>query len=80
MEPLGKRDSKGNLTQSISFQAFFRLLESEVTVTYRKADKATIEKLLPDVKARYEEATKQSIKVILLDEHLPADRYEEVVS
>lgn len=54
-------------------------MESEVTVTYRKADKAAIEKLLPDVKARYEEATKQSVKVTLLDEHLPADRYEKVV-
>ncbi|KAG0033989.1 V-ATPase V1 sector subunit E [Podila clonocystis] len=54
-------------------QAFFRLLEPEVLVTFRKADKATIEKLLPSVNARYEEATKQSIRIILLDEHLPAD-------
>ncbi|KAF9357382.1 V-ATPase V1 sector subunit E [Mortierella sp. AD094] len=54
-------------------QAFFRLLEPTVTVQLRKADKATIEKLLPDVKARYEDATKQKITVELLDDYLPAD-------
>ncbi|KAG0353199.1 ATPase, V1/A1 complex, subunit E [Gamsiella multidivaricata] len=54
-------------------QAFFRLLESDVTVQHRKADKATIEKLLPDVKKRYEEATKQTINVELLEDYLPAD-------
>lgn len=41
----------------------------------RKADKATIEKLLPDVKKRYLEATKESINIELLEEYLPADRY-----
>ncbi|KAG0260197.1 V-ATPase V1 sector subunit E [Mortierella polycephala] len=54
-------------------QALFRLLESEVTVKHRKADKETIERLLPDVKARYEEATKQSIDIELLDDYLPTD-------
>ncbi|KAF9412013.1 V-ATPase V1 sector subunit E [Podila epigama] len=55
-------------------QALFRLLEPEVTVTFRKVDKAAIEKLLPSVQSRYEEATKQTIKIILLDNHhLPAD-------
>ncbi|KAG0331409.1 V-ATPase V1 sector subunit E [Podila humilis] len=62
-----------NFVADALVQAFFRLLESEVTVKHRKSDKATIEKLLPDVKSRYEEATKQNIKVILLEEHLPAD-------
>ncbi|KAF9112096.1 V-ATPase V1 sector subunit E [Mortierella sp. AM989] len=54
-------------------QALFRLLENTVTVQLRKADKATIEKLLPDVEARYEEATKQKITIELLDDYLPAD-------
>ncbi|KAK3844852.1 MAG: ATPase, V1/A1 complex, subunit E [Linnemannia gamsii] len=54
-------------------QAFYRLLETEVTVRYRKADKALIEKLLPDLKSRYHEATNQSIDVQLLEDHLPAD-------
>jgi len=54
-------------------QALFRLLESEVTVQYRKSDKALIDKLLPDVKSRYEEATKQNVNVQFLDDYLPAD-------
>ncbi|KAI1320291.1 V-ATPase V1 sector subunit E [Mortierella claussenii] len=54
-------------------QAFFRLLESDVTVQLRKADKSVIEKLLPDVKKRYEEATQQTINVELLEDYLPAD-------
>ncbi|KAF9984919.1 V-ATPase V1 sector subunit E [Mortierella antarctica] len=54
-------------------QACFRLLESEVAVKLRKADKAVIEKLLPGLKARYEEATKQTLHVELLDDYLPAD-------
>ncbi|KAG0206943.1 V-ATPase V1 sector subunit E [Mortierella sp. GBA30] len=54
-------------------QAFFRLLESDVTVQIRKADKSVIEKLLPDVKARYEGATNQSIHVEILDDYLAAD-------
>ncbi|KAI8604628.1 ATPase, V1/A1 complex, subunit E [Dissophora ornata] len=54
-------------------QAFFRLLETEVTVQLRKGDKATIEKLLPEVKRRYLEATKENINIVLLDEYLPTD-------
>ncbi|GJJ69473.1 V-type H+-transporting ATPase subunit E [Entomortierella parvispora] len=54
-------------------QAFFRLLEPEVTVQLRKADKAVVEGLLPSVQARYEEATKSAIKVVILDEYLAAD-------
>ncbi|KAF8947847.1 V-ATPase V1 sector subunit E [Haplosporangium gracile] len=54
-------------------QALFRLLESEVTVQYRKSDKDLIDKLLPDVKSRYEEATKQNVNVQFLDDYLPAD-------
>ncbi|KAG0319474.1 V-ATPase V1 sector subunit E [Dissophora globulifera] len=49
-------------------QAFFRLLESEVSIQFRKSDKATIERLLPEVKKRYEDATKESISFILLDD------------
>ncbi|KAG9070739.1 V-ATPase V1 sector subunit E [Linnemannia hyalina] len=60
------------LSDSI-LQAFFRLLESEVTIQYRKADKALLDKLLPGVKARYLEATTQTVDVQLLDDHLPAD-------
>lgn len=56
------------------FQAFFRLLESEVSVQLRKADKAVVEGLLPSVQARYEEATKQTVRVVILDEYLAADR------
>ncbi|KAF9174400.1 V-ATPase V1 sector subunit E [Entomortierella chlamydospora] len=54
-------------------QALFRLLEPTVTVQFRKADQAAIERLLPDVKARYEDATKQKITIELLDDYLPAD-------
>ncbi|KAK3812984.1 MAG: ATPase, V1/A1 complex, subunit E [Benniella sp.] len=54
-------------------QALFRLLEPEVTVQYRKADESKIQKLLPDVKKRYEEATKQTVNIELLKDHLPND-------
>ncbi|KAF9348541.1 V-ATPase V1 sector subunit E [Mortierella sp. NVP85] len=54
-------------------QALFRLLEPEVTVQFRKADEAKIQKLLPDVKKRYEEATKQTVNIELLKDYLPAD-------
>ncbi|KAF9915811.1 V-ATPase V1 sector subunit E [Lobosporangium transversale] len=54
-------------------QAFFRLLESDVTVQVRKADKSLVERLLPDVKERYEKATKQTVNVEILDDYLPGD-------
>ncbi|KAF9204766.1 V-ATPase V1 sector subunit E [Haplosporangium sp. Z 27] len=54
-------------------QAFFRLLEPTVSVQFRKADKALIERLLPGIKTRYEEATKSKIEVELLDDYLPSD-------
>ncbi|KAF9918296.1 V-ATPase V1 sector subunit E [Linnemannia zychae] len=60
------------MSESI-LQAFYRLLEPEVTIQHRKADKELIEKLLPDLKNRYHEATKQTITVQLLKDHLPAD-------
>ncbi|KAF8983956.1 V-ATPase V1 sector subunit E [Entomortierella lignicola] len=54
-------------------QAFFRLLEPTVSVQFRKADKALIERLLPGIKTRYEEATKSKVEVELLDDYLPSD-------
>ncbi|KAF9952283.1 V-ATPase V1 sector subunit E [Modicella reniformis] len=54
-------------------QALFRLLEAEVTVQHREADDAVIQKLLPAVKKRYENETKQSVNIVLLKEHLPKD-------
>ncbi|KAF9434790.1 V-ATPase V1 sector subunit E [Entomortierella beljakovae] len=54
-------------------QALFKLLESKVTIQYRKADKATIDKLLPNIKTHYDEATNQNITIELLDDYLPAD-------
>ncbi|KAF9582573.1 V-ATPase V1 sector subunit E [Lunasporangiospora selenospora] len=54
-------------------QGLFRLLESEVTVQIRQADVPTFERLLPDVRARYEEATHQTVTIEILGDYLPSD-------
>ncbi|KAG0054411.1 V-ATPase V1 sector subunit E [Gryganskiella cystojenkinii] len=61
-------------------QAFFRLLEPEVIIQFRKADKATIERLLPSVQSRYEEKTKTSVKVHLSEEYLSAESAGGVIA
>ncbi|KAG0224929.1 V-ATPase V1 sector subunit E [Actinomortierella wolfii] len=55
-------------------QAAYRLLEPEIAVQYRQADKALLDKILPDVKARYEKETGQTVNIELInDDYLPAD-------